>query len=108
MEDVHGCEAEQEHHNALGAFVHLQVPDHENGQNSKGPVGKCVQSGAYVGQVDNHCCVDAAALCALELPPEGDWRALQQDNQEVRDREAHGGYSKDPEDPSVHRRDGNP
>lgn len=67
----------------LGTRIHLQVPDHESGQDTKRPVHDTAHRAVHPRRIDNDFRVDAFPLEAgVLLPEEADRPALEDEEEE--------------------------
>ncbi|KFZ18480.1 hypothetical protein V501_01188, partial [Pseudogymnoascus sp. VKM F-4519 (FW-2642)] len=67
---LHATDGENGGDGELGAEIHLQIPDHEGGEDAEDPVSHAGDGGVGVERIDGNLGVDAGALSTGVLGPE--------------------------------------
>lgn len=91
----------------LGAAGHVEVPEHDDGEQAKGEVAEGADGGVEVGEADDDLHIETLAVGADGPAPEVGYRAALQDGHEEEDDagddgDGHGGVD-DPDVDLLHR-----
>jgi hypothetical protein len=83
-EDSQGTDSKNYANVELRPTIHLQVPDHENRQDTIRPIRPAAHGRVGVGRGRNDIRIDTASFHARKLSPEiGHWPALENNNEET-------------------------